>query len=55
MQVEIGNEARDEDEIKRTLADHLIGDPRLAAEGISGLDRPHEFLPPGLTISDRQP
>jgi hypothetical protein len=45
MQVEIGDEARHEDEIERTLADHLIGDPHLSAASVSGLDRPHASYP----------
>ena len=39
--------------VERSLADHLIGDPHVAAEGISRLDRPHACIPPGQTISDR--
>ena len=31
VQVEIGNEARHEDEIERSLAYHLVGDPHVAA------------------------
>ncbi|KRB24576.1 hypothetical protein ASD99_28675 [Mesorhizobium sp. Root695] len=46
FQVEMGNEARHEDKIKRTLPDHLIGDPHIAAMGVSGLDRPHEVFRP---------
>jgi hypothetical protein len=46
VQVEIGNETWDEDEIERTLPDHLIGDPHIAAMGVSGLDRPHEVFRP---------
>src|SRR5580692_6658443 len=38
---EIGDEPRHEDEIDRTLAHHLIGDPSLAACRISGLGRFH--------------
>ncbi|WP_292241509.1 hypothetical protein [Mesorhizobium sp.] len=53
MQVEIGNEARHENEIERTLADHLIGDPHVAASGVSSFDRLHEICPPGPTISER--
>lgn len=46
VQVEIGNEARHEDKIERPLPDHLIGDPHIAAKGVSGPDRPHEVFRP---------
>ncbi|MER9949695.1 hypothetical protein [Mesorhizobium sp. M0047] len=46
VQIEIGNEARHEDEIERPLPDHLIGEPHIAAAGVSGLDRPHEVFRP---------
>ncbi len=38
---EIGKKSRHENEIDRTVADHLIGDPHIAAAGISGLRRFH--------------
>lgn len=44
VQIEIGNEAWHEDEIERSLAGHLIGDPHIAAASVSGLDRPHEVF-----------
>ncbi|MER8612232.1 hypothetical protein [Mesorhizobium sp. M0435] len=54
VQVEIGNETRHEDEIERSLADHLIGDPHVAAELVASFDRPHEVCPPDPTISYRR-
>ncbi|MER9894325.1 hypothetical protein NKJ40_19980 [Mesorhizobium sp. M0119] len=54
VQVEIGNETRHEDEIERSLADHLIGDPHVAAKRVSSFDRPHEVCPPDPTISYRR-
>src|SRR6266446_7926258 len=39
---EIGKKPRHKDEIDRAVADHLIGDPHLAAAGISGLGRFHK-------------
>src|SRR6266851_5223665 len=38
---EIGDEPRHEDEIERTLAHHLVGDPGFPARRISGLGRFH--------------
>jgi len=42
MDVEIGEKAGHENEIDRAMADHLIGDPHLAALCVSGLRRSHE-------------
>ncbi len=39
---EIGKKSRHEDEIDRAVADHLIGDPHIAASGIPGLGRFHK-------------
>jgi hypothetical protein len=43
MNFQIGQEPGHEDEIDRAVADHLIGDPYIAAPGISGLGWFHEI------------
>src|SRR6266851_10504157 len=43
MHFEVREKAGHEDEIDRTVADHLVGDPHVAAPGISGLGRFHEI------------
>ncbi len=42
MDLKIGQETGDKDEIDGTVADHLVGDPHAAALRISGLRRSHE-------------
>jgi hypothetical protein len=45
VDVQIGNEARHEDEIDRPVADHLVGDTDVAALGVSGLRQLHRHAP----------
>ena len=50
--VEIGNEPWNEDQIERSLADHLIGDPEIAAPSVMCVDR-HVLAPKQLSDGSR--
>src|SRR5437763_15995520 len=42
----MGDKARHEDQIKRAVADDLVGNPHIAATGIPGFRPHHRLLPP---------
>src|SRR5689334_9911203 len=44
--ISFGDKARHEDQIKRAVADHLVGNPHIPATGIPGFRPHHRLLPP---------